>query len=405
MYTVVDVETTGLYPGRHDRVIEVGIVRLDDSFEIVEEWGTLVDPGRDVGPTRIHGIQARDLIGAPRWDDIVGDVLYAMRGRWAVGHNVAFDLRFLDAECRRAGIEFGVVPSICTMRMLGGRLEACCQTYGVELSDAHSALGDARATAELLRALALEDPDAMTRPPDIAAAWTAWERYTPTGARHLRSDAARRKVDQETWLPRLVQSLPVRAGMTDGDAVNAYLDVLDRVLEDRRIDEIEQQGIVSLAADWGLSADDAGAAHERYVELLVGQAWADGVITDLERADIDQVARMLGIDSAKVEELMGSDVSASTPSQSGDCELAGLSVCFTGQLSVSIDGALMTRSLAQEIAADAGLMILGGVSKKLDVLVLADPDSQSAKAKKARSYGTRLMSEAVFFGKLGVAVG
>jgi len=43
-------------------------------------------------------------------------------------------------------------------------------------------------------------------------------------------------------------------------------------------------------------------------------------------------------------------------------------------------------------------------TRKLDLLVLADPDTQFGKAKKARSYGTRLMGEVVFWAALGVSV-
>jgi DNA polymerase-3 subunit epsilon len=43
------------------------------------------------------------------------------------------------------------------------------------------------------------------------------------------------------------------------------------------------------------------------------------------------------------------------------------------------------------------------VTKALDVLVVADPNSQSGKAAKARSYGTRIMAEAAFWQALGAA--
>jgi DNA polymerase-3 subunit epsilon len=42
------------------------------------------------------------------------------------------------------------------------------------------------------------------------------------------------------------------------------------------------------------------------------------------------------------------------------------------------------------------------VTKKLDYLVMADPDSLSGKAKKARSYGTRILAESVFWNLMGV---
>jgi DNA polymerase-3 subunit epsilon len=50
---------------------------------------------------------------------------------------------------------------------------------------------------------------------------------------------------------------------------------------------------------------------------------------------------------------------------------------------------------------DHGLLVRSNVSKKLDILVIADPESQSGKAQKAREYGTRLMSEDAFLRLLG----
>jgi NAD-dependent DNA ligase len=44
------------------------------------------------------------------------------------------------------------------------------------------------------------------------------------------------------------------------------------------------------------------------------------------------------------------------------------------------------------------------VTKGLDLLVVADPATQSSKAKKAREYGTRIMAEAAFWTALGARV-
>jgi DNA polymerase-3 subunit epsilon len=44
------------------------------------------------------------------------------------------------------------------------------------------------------------------------------------------------------------------------------------------------------------------------------------------------------------------------------------------------------------------------VTKDLDLLVVADPDTQSGKARRARSQGTRVVAEPVFWSQLGVLV-
>lgn len=86
-FAVVDVETTGLFPERHDRIIEIAIVRVDSRGETIDEYVTLVNPLRDIGPTHIHGITARDVCNAPDFSEIGGDVMHRLAGSVFVGHN------------------------------------------------------------------------------------------------------------------------------------------------------------------------------------------------------------------------------------------------------------------------------------------------------------------------------
>jgi DNA polymerase-3 subunit epsilon len=56
-----------------------------------------------------------------------------------------------------------------------------------------------------------------------------------------------------------------------------------------------------------------------------------------------------------------------------------------------------SRSVFEDAARAAGLVPMNAVSGKTDVLVCAEPDSQSGKARKARALGVRVISEAVFW--------
>ena len=56
----------------------------------------------------------------------------------------------------------------------------------------------------------------------------------------------------------------------------------------------------------------------------------------------------------------------------------------------------MTRSEAQALAESVGFEIKGGVNKGLTYLVMADPNSNSSKARKARELGTKCISEKEF---------
>jgi DNA polymerase III epsilon subunit-like protein len=163
-FAVIDVETTGFSPFQ-ERIIEVGVVTLGSDGEETGSFSTLVDPGRDPGPTFIHGITPGMLAGAPSFAAILPFLAGRLSGKVVVGHNVdAFDLAFLRAECDRAGapVDFpGAVASVDTLRVaqnhLGlhgrARLVDCCATFGLSWDDHHSALGDARVTAALFRSM------------------------------------------------------------------------------------------------------------------------------------------------------------------------------------------------------------------------------------------------------------
>src|SRR6185437_1255200 len=84
-FAVVDVETTGLFPTR-DRVVEVAVVHLDPDERVTGEFSTLIDPRRDVGPTRIHGIRASDVTGAPTFEAAAATIGQLLAGRVFVAH-------------------------------------------------------------------------------------------------------------------------------------------------------------------------------------------------------------------------------------------------------------------------------------------------------------------------------
>lgn len=100
-YTVVDLETTGLFPQQHDRILEIAIVTVSDAGQIEQEWSTLVNPQRDVGPTHIHGITAREVLDAPTFGEVAPQVIASLVDKTMVAHNARFDTSFLDYEFAR----------------------------------------------------------------------------------------------------------------------------------------------------------------------------------------------------------------------------------------------------------------------------------------------------------------
>jgi DNA polymerase-3 subunit epsilon len=64
----------------------------------------------------------------------------------------------------------------------------------------------------------------------------------------------------------------------------------------------------------------------------------------------------------------------------------------------------ISREMAERLAEERGLVVAETVTKQLDILVVADPYTESGKAKIARKYGTRIMHEPVFWQAIGVMV-
>ncbi|GAA4953820.1 hypothetical protein GCM10023205_14150 [Yinghuangia aomiensis] len=157
-FAIVDLETTGFSPGRGDRIVEIGVVRMAGDGRVLREWTTLLDPGRGVGATQVHRITAADVRGAPRFADIAGELAALFAGAVVVAHNASFEQRFLEAEFAAAGIAMPLLPALCTMRLArttgldlpDHKLGTCCAHFGLDFPDAHAALADARVTARLL---------------------------------------------------------------------------------------------------------------------------------------------------------------------------------------------------------------------------------------------------------------
>ncbi len=157
LVAVLDVETTGLVAAR-ERVVEIGIVLLNEEGQVVAELESLINPGRGVGPSFIHHIYDKDVQFAPTFAEFSGTIFrFLQPAKVLVGHNVRFDWSFLSCEASRIGVELPAVPTYCTKRLAGGgKLADVCRRFGVVNSQAHSALGDARATGQVFSKMMLD---------------------------------------------------------------------------------------------------------------------------------------------------------------------------------------------------------------------------------------------------------
>lgn len=158
---VLDTETTGLDPADGHRVVEVACVELVNLMPTSRELHFYCNPERDMPEEAqaVHGLSAEFLsryptfaLQAARFVEFVGDAAAV------VAHNAEFDLRFLNAELRQAGlaaIGCSVVDTLALARRkfpgAPASLDALCRRFSIDLSERtrHGALIDTRLLARV----------------------------------------------------------------------------------------------------------------------------------------------------------------------------------------------------------------------------------------------------------------
>jgi DNA polymerase III subunit epsilon len=170
-YVVLDTETTGLEPEAGDRIVSIAGVRIRArSVRRAETFDALVNPARRIpaASVKFHGITDAMVAEAPRIDVVLPAFLRFAEDCVLVGHEVSFDLRFIDAASERLGppgppIQQGgpsptfahpVLDTLLLSEVVHGpleghRLEVVAERLGVAVRGRHSALGDALTTAEV----------------------------------------------------------------------------------------------------------------------------------------------------------------------------------------------------------------------------------------------------------------
>ena len=159
-YVVFDVETTGLYPRRGDRIIEIGAVLIQNGA-INDEFHSLINISRKIskGAQQVHGITNEMLEGQPTPEQEFPRFKTFIDNAILVAHNARFDMAFLRAEFHRLGLGLAARYK-CTLTMSrklfpqlpDHRLETVAR-YLIHdeliTGQSHRALEDARMTAEI----------------------------------------------------------------------------------------------------------------------------------------------------------------------------------------------------------------------------------------------------------------
>ncbi|GAB2180374.1 exonuclease domain-containing protein [Denitratisoma sp. agr-D3] len=164
--TAFDTETTGLEPSKGDEIIQIGAVHLLNGRLIAQEtFDQLVNPGFPIKPEGIpiHGITDDMVRHQPGIDAVLPNFHGFCADTVLIGHNAAFDMRFLQLKEARSGLRFSqpVLDTLLLSTLIhpgqeSHRLEAIAERLGIPLGQRHNALADALMTGQLfLRMLPL----------------------------------------------------------------------------------------------------------------------------------------------------------------------------------------------------------------------------------------------------------
>jgi DNA polymerase-3 subunit epsilon len=153
-YVVFDVETTGSSATKGGAITEIGALKVVRGL-VVEEFATLVNPGRKIEPfvARLTGITDRMVADAPPISEVLPSFERFVEGSVLVGHNVHFDCSFVTAA-RGLPLPNPVLDTLKLARCLVPglkryRLASLASHFGVRAMPNHRAPSDAAATSEV----------------------------------------------------------------------------------------------------------------------------------------------------------------------------------------------------------------------------------------------------------------
>ena len=158
---VLDTETTGLDVNNGDRIVEIGIVELENHVQTGTCFHYYLNPERDSGvqALQIHGLTTEFLKDKPKFIDIADQFIDFVSDSKIIIHNAPFDVGFINAElkkCEKKELdENSIIDSLLLAKkhFLGQSvsLDSLCRKFDIDISDReiHGALKDAKLLAHV----------------------------------------------------------------------------------------------------------------------------------------------------------------------------------------------------------------------------------------------------------------
>lgn len=166
-YVVLDLETTGFNP-QDCEIIDVGILHVREN-SIVGEWSQLIDPHVPIPPIIVGKTGINDLMvaGKPSINEVIGEIRQRIGDIPILGHNIGFDVGFLNQAFRKANLpelHNELIDTYDISRQVypdatGHSLQDVMRRVGLDREERHRALDDAKDTLEVyLRLKTIDGP-------------------------------------------------------------------------------------------------------------------------------------------------------------------------------------------------------------------------------------------------------
>ena len=158
---VLDTETTGLDHENGDKIVEVGIVELNNYLSTGKYLHYYLNPERKSDPMaeKIHGLSSEFLSDKPKFVDIADKLIDFIGDSKIIIHNAPFDLGFLNAELIKCDMrelkEEQVIDTLIIARKKypgqSVSLDALCKRFNIDLinREKHGALLDAKLLSQV----------------------------------------------------------------------------------------------------------------------------------------------------------------------------------------------------------------------------------------------------------------
>ena len=154
---VFDLETTGLEATKCE-IIEIGAVKISKG-KIVETFETLIKPSCHIpeDSTEIHGITDEMVAKSPNIKQALPDFYKFCYGCTIMAYNIDFDYKFISIWGKKQGLIFDnkqidamLLARLYVPGLKNFKLSTVCKKLDVSLENAHRAVHDAMATAEVV---------------------------------------------------------------------------------------------------------------------------------------------------------------------------------------------------------------------------------------------------------------